>query len=126
VFGNSYRPRFDLVVNLLTARANQDRLITIFNGQQWRPFIHVKDIAQAILLTLDAPVETVSGEIFNVGDSRLNFTLSQIAEIIQGVFPGTAVEHIDNQDRRDYRVSFEKIHSRLGFECRWTILEGVL
>src|SRR5215471_2181759 len=45
VFGLSNRPRFDLVVNLLSARAKQEGRITIFNGQQWRPFIHVKDIA---------------------------------------------------------------------------------
>jgi len=126
VFGYSYRPRFDLVVNLLTARANQDKLITIFNGQQWRPFIHVWDIAAAIIKTLNAPLQAVSGEIFNVGDSRLNYTLSQIAEIIGGLFPGTRVEHIENDDRRDYRVSFDKVRNRLEFQCRWSLEDGIL
>src|SRR6202020_3170108 len=41
VFGLSYRPRFDLVVNLLSAKAAQDRVITIYKARQWRPFIHV-------------------------------------------------------------------------------------
>jgi nucleoside-diphosphate-sugar epimerase len=126
VFGNSYRPRFDLVVNLLTARANQEKLITIYNGQQWRPFIHVRDIAESIVLILNSPLASVSGEIFNVGDSRLNYTLGQIADIISGIFPGTQVEHVDNHDRRDYRVCFDKIRKRLGFQCRWTIEEGIL
>ncbi len=126
VFGYSYRPRFDLVVNLLTARANQDKLITIYNGQQWRPFIHVWDIAAAIICALNAPLNLVSGEVFNVGDSRLNYTLSQIAEIIGSMFPGTRVEHIENEDRRDYRVAFDKIRNRLGFQCRWSLEEGIL
>lgn len=126
VFGNSYRPRFDLVVNLLTAKAHQDHTITIYNGEQWRPFIHVRDIAEAVLLTMEAPVELISGEIFNVGDSEMNFTLSNIAEIIQDVFPATRVEHIENSDRRNYRVSFEKIRNHLGFRCTVHIKEGVV
>ena len=79
VFGLAPRPRFDLVVNLLTAKAIQEGVITIFNGDQWRPFIHVDDVAEGILLTVFAPIEAVSGEILNIGDDRLNFTLSQVA-----------------------------------------------
>src|SRR5690349_11749380 len=74
VFGLSARPRFDLVVNLLTAKAVQEGVITIFNGEQWRPFIHVQDVAQAVVDVFLAPLESVSGEIFNVGDERLNYT----------------------------------------------------
>jgi len=125
VFGLGYRPRFDLVVNLLTARAYQDGKITIFNGQQWRPFIHVRDVVEAIVSAMEAPVRLVSGEVFNVGDSALNHTLQQIAEIIQEVFPGTEVEHIANSDRRNYRVNFDKIRNRLGFEARYDVPYGV-
>jgi len=53
VFGLSYRPRFDLVVNLLSAKAAQDGVITIYNGRQWRPFIHVKDLVEAVALVLE-------------------------------------------------------------------------
>ena len=52
VFGLGYRPRFDLVVNLLTAKARQEGLITIFNGEQWRPFIHVRDLVEATACVL--------------------------------------------------------------------------
>ena len=83
VFGLAPRPRFDLVVNLLTAKAIQDGVITIYNGGQWRPFIHVQDIAEAVVQTLCAPLESVSGEIFNVGDDRMNYTLAEIAEKIR-------------------------------------------
>ena len=125
VFGLGYRPRFDLVVNLLTARAQQDGKITIFNGEQWRPFIHVRDVVEAIVAAMEAPVRLVSGEVFNVGDSHLNHTLQQVAEIIEREFPGTAVEHIANSDRRNYRVNFDKIRNRLGFKARYTVQYGV-
>jgi len=125
VFGLGYRPRFDLVVNLLSARANQDGKITIYNGQQWRPFIHVRDVVEAIVMTLEAPVRRVSGEIFNVGDRCLNYTLQNIAELIQKTFPGTSIEQVENSDLRNYRVNFDKIRNRMGFEARYSIREGV-
>lgn len=125
VFGLGYRPRFDLVVNLLTARAYQDSKITIFNGQQWRPFIHVRDVVEAIISAMEAPIRLVSGEIFNVGDSRLNHTLQDVADIISKVFPGTAVEHVANSDLRNYRVSFDKVRNRLGFSARYSLEYGV-
>jgi nucleoside-diphosphate-sugar epimerase len=125
VFGLAPRPRFDLVVNLLTAKAIQEGVITIFNGDQWRPFIHVDDIAEAILLTLFAHIEAVSGEILNIGDDRLNFTLRQVSEKICTHLPGTRVELVENSDRRNYRVSFKKVHDCLGFRARYSIEDGI-
>jgi len=125
VFGLSYRPRFDLVVNLLTAKAAQERLITIYNGQQWRPFIHVRDLVEAVALVLQAPARLVAGQILNVGDSRLNHTLSEVADVIADAFPATRVEHVDNADRRNYRVSFRKIEEALGFHAEYSLRDGI-
>jgi nucleoside-diphosphate-sugar epimerase len=125
VFGLSYRPRFDLIVNLLTAKAHAEGTITIFNGTQWRPFIHVQDVANGICQVLDAPLDVVSGEIYNLGDSHMNFTLAQLAEKVQAEFPSTRVEYIENSDRRNYRVSFEKIRNQIGFTCQWSIEDGI-
>ncbi len=125
VFGLAPRPRFDLVVNLLTAKAIQEGVITIFNGSQWRPFVHVKDVAEGLVQTLLAPVETVSGEILNLGDDRLNFTLAEIAEKIRMQIPETRVEYVDNTDRRNYRVSFTKIRDCLGFTAEYTVEDGI-
>ena len=126
VFGLGFRPRFDLVVNLLTARAIQERLITIYNGDQWRPFIHVSDVAAAVVEAVSAPVEAVSGEIFNVGDERLNFTLASVAEKIRALITQTRVQHVENDDRRNYRVSFEKIRNCLGFSAKLSVEDGIL
>jgi len=125
VFGLSARPRFDLVVNLLTAKAVQDGVITIFNGEQWRPFIHVQDVAQAVVEVFLASLESVSGEIFNVGDDRLNYTLKQIAEKIRQQLPQTRVEYVENADRRNYRVSFRKIRERIGFRAALAVEDGI-
>jgi nucleoside-diphosphate-sugar epimerase len=126
VFGLAPRRRFDLVVNLLTAKAIQEGVITIFNEEQWRPFIHVQDVAEAVVRVFHAPLESVSGEIFNVGDDRLNVTLAQLAVKIKEHLPQTRVERVYNTDRRNYRVSFQKIRNRLGFKAQRTLESGIL
>jgi nucleoside-diphosphate-sugar epimerase len=125
LFGLSPRPRFDLVVNLLTARAIRLGKITVFNDEQWRPFMHVHDAARAFLTCLEAELETVSGEVFNAGSNALNHRLSEIALEISQVVPEVEIERVENQDRRNYRVSFDKIHRRLGFTCEQTLRDGI-
>ncbi|MGA3075135.1 MAG: NAD(P)-dependent oxidoreductase [Bryobacteraceae bacterium] len=125
VFGLGYRPRFDLVVNLLTAKACQEGVITIYNGHQWRPFIHVRDLVEATVRVLETPVRLVSGEIFNLGDGRLNHTLTEVAEVIRSAFPDVRVEHIDSSDRRNYRVNFDKLLRRTGFRAQYSLRDGV-
>jgi nucleoside-diphosphate-sugar epimerase len=125
VFGLSYRHRFDLVVNLLTAKACKEGAITVCNGTQWRPFIHVGDVAVGIAMVLDAPLSVLRGEIFNLGDTRMNHQLSEVANKILAVFPTTKVVHMENSDRRNYRVSFDKIRHQLGFECTLGLEHGI-
>lgn len=124
-FGWSYRPRFDLVVNLLTAKAVADNKIVIYNGEQWRPFIHVRDIARAFRAALRAPVELISGQTFNVGSNRLNLTLQDLAQQIAATQPDLEIEYVKNSDARTYRVSFDKIRTQLGFDCDISLAEGV-
>ena len=126
VFGASRRPRFDLVVNLLTAKAEAGEPIRIIGGEQWRPFVHVEDVVSAIGLALTAAAPMVGGEIFNVGSARENRRLAEIGEIIVELVPGTAVE-VDRSsvDRRDYRADFSKIADRIGFEPGWSLQDGI-
>jgi nucleoside-diphosphate-sugar epimerase len=124
-FGWSFRPRFDLVVNLLAARAAVEKQIVIYNREQWRPFIHVADISRAFRAVLAAPVKRVSGEIFNVGSNRMNATLGQLAERIAAVSTGLQIDYVDNPDARSYRPSFEKIRQALGFECAISLESGI-
>jgi nucleoside-diphosphate-sugar epimerase len=116
VCGLSYRPRFDLVVNLLAAQAALEKEITIYGGQQWRPFIHVDDVSRATMRFLEAPVDTVGGDVFNVGAEEDNLRLIELGELIKRLVPevGVFVKESD-EDPRNYRVSFEKMENRLGF-----------
>ena len=125
LFGLSPRPRLDLVVNLLTAQAAIAGKITIFNGTQWRPFLHVDDAGRAFIACLEAPPDVVSGEIFNVGDYELNHQLREISEKVANFVPHVETNHVDNGDKRNYRVSFDKIHSRLGFRCEKSVDDGI-
>ena len=126
VYGRSPRPRFDLVINLLTAKAVCDSEITIFGGDQWRPFVHVADVAQAILLCLAAPLASVKAGIFNVGSDEQNYTITQVGELIRRIVPEARLVSRENDaDNRDYHVSFARIRRELGFKPHYTVEDGV-
>ena len=125
VFGFSYRPRFDLVINVLTAKAIAEKEISIFGGTQWRPHIHVKDVAYAIKKVLEAPIEKVRGELFNVIGE--NYKIADIGDMVADLVPGTKLKNSNTSvDRRNYRVSGEKIKRILNFEPRTTVKDGIM
>jgi nucleoside-diphosphate-sugar epimerase len=127
IYGLSPRPRFDLVVNLLAARAVCEKSIAIFGGDQWRPFIHVDDAAEAILKCLEAPLHTIKSQTFNVGSDEQNYRIAQLGDIIKELIPDVQVVHKgEDTDQRNYRVSFGKIQKHLGFTPRHTVADGIL
>ena len=97
------------------------------DGTPWQPFVHLLDVAAAVSCVLDAPRDVVHGEIFNVGSSTSNYQIRQIAEIVGGLVPGCALSFGDSSnDKRNYRIDFNKIETRLpGFACRWNVERGV-
>jgi nucleoside-diphosphate-sugar epimerase len=126
IFGLSGRTRFDLVVNLLTAKACFDQHITVTGGDQWRPFLHVEDAARSVLAVLKAPKIVVNNQVFNVGSNSLNYTLMDVGQIIFSKVPEAKLEDLGTtQDRRNYRVSFNKINKALGFETKWSLEAGI-
>jgi len=125
VYGLSGRPRFDLVVNLLTAKAVQDGAVGIFGGKQWRPLVHVRDVAEAIVLTLQAPPDNVRGQIFNVGSNEQNYQIADLGPIIKEMVPTTRVVTQPTEDNRNYRVCFDRISNMLNFQPRYTVRDGV-
>jgi len=126
LYGYSPRMRFDLVVNTMTMKAYVDRKITIFGGEQWRPLLHVRDAGRAFRSVLEAPIDTVSNQVFNVGSSAQNYQVKAIGDIVAGSIDGVRVlvEH-NTIDDRDYRVSFAKIESALGFRTQETVRNAV-
>jgi nucleoside-diphosphate-sugar epimerase len=125
-YGLSPRPRFDLIVNMLAAKASAEGAISVFGGGQWRPFVHVADGSDAILRALAAPEADVTGQVFNVGSERENYTIRQVADIVAEIVPGTTIETVEErQDPANYRVSFEKIRNVLGFEPRHSLRDAI-
>ncbi len=126
IYGISGRTRFDLVVNLLTAKAVIDGEITIQGGDQWRPFLHVDDAAHALLQTLESPLSQVHREVFNVGSEDQNHTIQRIAEMIHELVPSAKLINLKaSGDQRNYRADFKKIREQLGFDPHWTIRQGI-
>src|SRR5258708_37985849 len=77
------------------------------------------------MVCMEAEPAVVAGEIFNVGDYNLNHRLTEVSELVASIEPHVEVAHVDNGDQRNYRVSFDKIHSRLGFRTEITLEEGI-
>jgi len=123
VFGVSPRMRFDLVVNLLTARALREGVLEVHGGDQWRPQVHVDDVASALLAALDHP--RAAGRTYNVGSDALNLRIGELAEAIAARFPNASLTVSETRDPRSYRVSFARIESELDYHPRHTIDSGV-
>jgi nucleoside-diphosphate-sugar epimerase len=126
VFGLSPRMRFDLVINIMTLHAAEKGMITIMGGgRQWRPLVHVRDVARMFRTVIEADRSRVSGEIFNVG--LANFQVRSLAFIVRETLPIPVTISVapDDPDRRNYSTSFEKAKEHLGFTATTTIEEGV-
>jgi nucleoside-diphosphate-sugar epimerase len=97
------RIRLDLVVNVLTMRATREQKLKVFGGEQWRPLLHVRDVAAAI----ESGMSLQYTGLFNL--SARNFQIREIAEAIQRVIP-CEFEKVDMmfEDQRNYRVSNSK------------------
>jgi nucleoside-diphosphate-sugar epimerase len=124
VCGYSPRQRLDLVVNILTNHAINNGKITVFGGQQKRPNIHIEDMTDLYLKSLQWSDEAIDGKIFNAGYE--NHTLMEIAEMTRQVV-GESVEIMTTptDDLRSYHISSEKIKQELGFVPAHTIKEAI-
>lgn len=126
IFGWSRRMRFDLVVNLLTAKAIREGEIPVYGGEQYRPLVHVHDAARAFVAVLEAPADAVDHEIFNVGDNDLNYRINEVGKIVNERIPSAEIRYVEHkEDERTYRVSFDKINYVLGWAADRDIGDGV-
>lgn len=115
------RIRLDLVVNILTVKAHTTGKISVFGGEQFRPLLHVKDVARAVLQNL----ESNHNGVFNL--HRQNVRIRDLAYQVRNHFPDIVIEETDMpfQDTRNYRVTSEKAISTFGFKSIHSIDEGI-
>jgi nucleoside-diphosphate-sugar epimerase/CBS domain-containing protein len=122
LYGFSPRMRFDLVVNTMSMKSFLDGRIQVFGGRQWRPLLGVEDAADVYVRCLESSLQVVGNQIFNVGSDVQNYRIDEVAEIIGTSLGGIPISRDgSNLDARDYKVSFAKLSSALGFQPRQTI-----
>jgi nucleoside-diphosphate-sugar epimerase len=128
-YGVSPRHNFELVLNNLVAWAyTTGRVFIKSDGSPWRPIVHIEDISRAFLAALSAPREVVHNQALNVGRNDENYSIRELAEIVQQVVPGSHVEYAKDggPDPRSYRVDFSKIQRLVpDFKPEWTGRRGV-
>lgn len=125
LFGLSPRMRFDIIINYLTQKAEKEKKISIFGGDQWRPLLHVEDAARAFQAAMESPIEKIENQIFNVG--LINMQIKEIGKKIQDNISGTKLEIIEKlSDKRSYNVKFDKIKEILNFQAEKSIETGIL
>jgi nucleoside-diphosphate-sugar epimerase len=120
--GDTYsRVRFDLVANVLSKLAAENKLLTVFGGDQWRPLLHVRDVAGAVNHGLK---NNMSG-LYDLTSG--NYTIRQLAEEIKLRIPGTQISYtaIPFEDERNYQVS-DVPFAKLGWTADYSLKDGIL
>ncbi len=128
LFGVSPRTRFDLIINQFVLDAITKRKLVIYQRGYARSFVHVRDICSALQIALEAPLEMLRGQVFNVGSDSGNFTKDEIVSLIQRHVEGTTIEYKDltfGGDMRDIRVSFAKIRQAFNYQPKISVVEGI-
>ena len=126
VFGMSPRMRLDLIVNNFVYKAITDNYLVIFEGHFRRNFIHIKDVSNAFIHSIEN-FSLMKNNIFNVGNDSANMTKIELANLIHKIYPKFTIIENDigsDPDKRDYLVSNEKIN-RTGFKCKFSLEVGV-
>jgi nucleoside-diphosphate-sugar epimerase len=89
--------------------------------------VHIEDFSRAFLALMEAPREVVHNQPFNVGSTRENYRIRQVAELVGQVVPDSVVTLADEafNDLRNYRVNCDKLAEAVGFQTKWTVLDGI-
>ena len=126
LYGLSPRMRFDLAVNVMTVKAVLEQEVIVYGGNQWRPFLHLRDAARAIIHALEMTSLGTAPEIYNCGSDGENYRLHELGQLIVREVPGTRLSVVPDQvDSRSYRVNFGRIRSALNFTCRYRVVDGI-
>jgi nucleoside-diphosphate-sugar epimerase len=127
VFGISPRMRLDLLVNNFVYRAIKDSFVVIFEGHFKRNYVHVRDVCEAFIFTIENPDKTC-GEIFNFGLSEANISKIELCESIRNEIPNfiyIEAPFAKDPDQRNYIVSNAKIEAS-GLKAKVTLRDGIL
>lgn len=129
VYGLSPKLRLDLVVNNLAAWGYLTGEISIMSdGTPWRPLMHIEDICRAFITVLEAPLEKIHCQVFNVGINSENYRIKDVAGRIHHVLPTSKVKILNSvgPDERTYKVNFSKFENTFpDFKPQWNLEKGI-
>ena len=111
-YGIAPRLRMDLVLNNLVGWAFTTGKVNIMSdGTPWRPIIHIEDITNAFIAALEAPLDVVNNQAFNVGKNSENYQIKDMAEMVKKIVPDSEISYSNEgeSDSRTYKVDFSKI-----------------
>lgn len=126
VFGSSPRMRIDLLVNDFVYRAVYDRFVVLFEAHFKRNYIHVRDVAEAMIFALNN-FPSMRGQTYNCGLSDANLSKLELCEKIKTYVPDFHILQSEmgrDPDKRDYIVSNEKIEAA-GWKPKHSIDDGI-
>jgi nucleoside-diphosphate-sugar epimerase len=129
VCGYSPRLRLDLSVNILTNHAVNKGKITVFGGEQKRPNLHIEDMTDLYLNTLEYPDAKIDRQIFNAGydNMKMKEIAAVVKKVVEAEMGGKELEVVTTptDDNRSYHVSSEKIKQQLGFRAKRSVAQAV-
>jgi nucleoside-diphosphate-sugar epimerase len=126
VFGVSPRMRIDLLVNNFVLIALKKKYLKLYEPHFRRNYIHIKDVVDAIIFAINN-FEILKNETYNLGLSEANLTKENLCKEIQKVIKDFIYEigyDQEDQDKRDYFVSNEKIEKK-GFKALRSLSSGI-
>ena len=125
-FGYSPRMRFDLTINHFCYSMFKEKVIEVYDPDTWRPYCHVEDFSRLIKKILTCERDKIYKKVFNAGSNSNNFTKSGIVSLISKKLPDVKVVlKKGGVDKRDYRVSFEKVERELDFKSKFSVEDGI-
>ena len=119
VCGFSPRMRLDVSVNMFTYQALKNGKMTIFGGDQTRPNIHIKDIANVYLHFIKNP--NIESGCFNAGFE--NIRIIDIAKMVQAKIP-SELKISESNDPRSYRQDSTKL-LQTGFSPQFGVKDAI-
>ena len=126
IFGDSVRMRWDQSINSMLKELYLKGKIEVKSKSSKRPFLHIKDAAEAIILVIKSRKEKVAGEIFNVGSDDQNYSIEEIAKKIMEVTNenGNLIIH-DQKDENSFTMDCSKIKKILAFQIKHDLKYGI-
>lgn len=120
LFGVSHRMRVDLTINQFLYEINKDGFVSVYGEEAWRPYLHVEDACNMIIISLEGNLTGV----YNLGDETLNYTKKQIVDELLN-YKEFVVEQVDWDDPRDYQVDFTKLRSKIDYKIKFDLKSGI-